>query len=175
MTAMLVRSHTDNLSMRGSAAWSTDFDDLPYEIWRSRGVSRESGPTRVELIVDALRRVKQLQRFHDGWNGREAKAVDPKAAVVMVRLIQSLVDDGSPDPQISPLVSGGLSTTWLVAGASIELDVEPDLSWTIFAESSDGKELLDEEFEQPGHGRAALEQARKILAGMAPNVRIRRK
>jgi hypothetical protein len=164
--ASTVSSSGDNLAIGGK--------DVVHEIWQ-RGGQREVGsPTKQELMKYAVDTVSRLLKLGLGWNGKLARRVDPKAAVAMCRLIESLIADGSADPQITPLSDGGLSTEWLVGGASLEVRVAPDLRWSIWAEDQDARELFDAEFERPGQGRACIEQGRRFLAEISKNVRYRR-
>jgi hypothetical protein len=176
LNALLDPPYTGNAST--ATASGSDLPDggkdIVHEIWQRGGRREVGGPTKQELMKFVIDTVSRLLKLAPGWDGKRARRVDPKAAVAMCRLIESLIADDSADPQITPLSDGGLSTEWLVGGASLEIRVTPNLSWSIWAEDQDGRELFDAEFERPGQGRARIEQGRRFLADVSKNVRFRR-
>src|SRR4051812_30751201 len=101
--------NASTLSSSGSNLANGD-KDVVHEIWQRGGRREVGGPTKQELMKYAIDTVSRLLKLAPGWNGKQARRVDPKAAVVMCRLIESLIADSSADPQITPLSDGGLST-----------------------------------------------------------------
>jgi hypothetical protein len=127
----------------------------------------------MDIMANVLGDLNRLRHLPEGWDGEHAQRVSPAAAVVMARVIQSLIQDGSADPQLTPLADGGLSCEWLVGGDSVEVQVEPQLTWTLWIDTANGEEVLNEEFEHPGQGRAALAFARLFLEDISRRVRVR--
>jgi hypothetical protein len=148
--------------------------DIVHEQWRREGGLGEDKPTKSDLIKDAVEVANRLLRLPHGWDGKNARRVDPTVALTMVRFIESLIDDGSPDAQLSPLPDGGLVAEWLVGDDSVEVRVHPGLRWSIWAERADGVDEVEASFERPEQGRAAIEQARIFLSKMGEHVRVRR-
>jgi hypothetical protein len=148
--------------------------DVASDLWRRR-VRPVLGarPSEAELMDNALRAINRLLLLPEGWDGAGAHRVDPEAALVLAQLIHSLIQDGSADPQVFPLTSGGISCEWLVHGNSVEVQVEPDLSWSLWVETAEGEDLINETFKTPGQGRWVIEYARRFLAGISERVQMR--
>ncbi len=171
---MMDRAAVGNVTSRSPRATRPQPDDPFKEQWRRGGSQAEHRPSKQELLKDAVDNVNRLMKLPDGWDGRNARGVDPDVAVAMVRLINSLIDDGSADAQVSPLPDGGLVTEWLVGEDSLEARMHPGLRWSLWAEWAGEVDEVDAEFDRPGQGRAAIEQARIFLAKVSESVVVRR-
>jgi len=73
---------------------------------------------------------------------QQARDMEPYR--IVLRLLGTLVTDGSPTPQIGDNGDGGVAVEWLVDGNSLRLDYEDETEILLTAKGSDGERVLCE-------------------------------
>jgi len=89
-------------------------------------------------------------------------------------LMNHLLDDGSPTPQVSLGPGDGIATEWLVDGASMTIFFRSEADIHVWAENSEGVELFDFELTSkwsPADPRVQVMQT--FLEQLGHDVRIR--
>lgn len=141
MTAVQVETNATTRS--GVDLIRTPADD-PITRWWERG--SRSAP-RAQLLGVCRETLNRLIHLPKGWDGHRALPPTPTAIVVLNGVLEELVDDDGPTPQIAPLPDGGLEVDWLVAGSSLHVYVAPDGHVVeLTAEETPGNDVLDGEF-----------------------------
>ncbi|WP_406353182.1 hypothetical protein [Streptomyces sp. NBC_00658] len=108
----------------------------------------------------AVDKINKLLALPEGWDGYRADRIPVEAGVSMLRVLLSVMDRRSLQPQLFPLPSGGLQVEWHVSGSSIEIEVAADgQSGSALAE---GEEEVEVEFSIPSL-RDQLADFRRIL------------
>ncbi|GGO47557.1 hypothetical protein [Streptomyces lasiicapitis] len=161
------------LTTRGSSPSS-----LPDESLTSRsGGSLKVGPpitvavqgegAEVPDLSEVVEKINKLLALPAGWDSYRAKQISPEAVVSMLRILISLMDRSSLQPQLFPLPDGGLQAEWHVGGSSIEIEVTGDgQSGCALA---DGEEEVEVEFSFPSV-RDQLLDFRRILSRFSAQV-----
>ena len=136
----------------------------------SRG-TRDIG--REDLLEAAEAKIRRLVLLPQGWDTYNAVPVAPFAAVVANGVLNRLVFDDCPTPQIAPSPDGSVDIAWLVMGTSIEVQVDVDGGVTMWGQGPAGEELFASTFTVYAPDDFALDQARVYLDKMGDDVRLR--
>ncbi len=127
------------------------------------GVEGWQRPPLVQYIEAEL---NQLLELRAGWDGRRARPVTLAAVKSTVRVIDSLMNDGSAPPQLFPLPDGGVQIEWHVGGNSIEVEIDGGGEAHVLAQGSAG-DIVAEGMIAPGEGGAQLLAARGFLQALS--------
>jgi hypothetical protein len=107
----------------------------PFLVIAMPGVSQEGRPALIQHFERELNRLWVLPAH---WDGRHAAQLTFAAAQGAVTMLASLVTFESPPPQFFPLPDGGVQVEWLIAGNSIEIEVEADGAVHVLAMNAAG-------------------------------------
>lgn len=147
----------------------TPDDDGPTRAW-SRGV----GAAPREVLLNSVRRkITRLLVMPFGWDGFRATSISPIAGMVANGVLDLLVSDGAPTPQIAPLADGGLEIEWLVDGTAVQVQVSADGEVLVLVEAPNGRELLDGSFRYWNTDYMLIGQAKAYLDKMGHEVEFR--
>jgi len=136
-------------SFRGSVASYFDSPPTgarpPFLVIVMPGVLPEMRPPLVQHVERELNRLWLLP-LH--WDGRRAAQITFTAAQGAVKTLAALVTPESPPPQFFPLPDGGVQVEWLIAGNSIEIEVEADGAIQVLAMNTAGDVVTEGELGQ---------------------------
>lgn len=107
-------------------------------------VASQSDPTSVvtgnnypKIINDALARIQELAELNDNWDSYGAISPTKQAILGAVQLINDLLDETSPAPDIFPVPNGNLQLEWSCFGFNLEIEVESLGRCHVFCEKLD--------------------------------------
>lgn len=87
-------------------------------------------------------------------------------------IVNALIEDDSPTPQVSDNGEDGVLVEWIVGGSTLTLDYDGDELIYLIARDADGKILFETETKRTGFGVApAMAQAKVFLRDLAKNIR----
>ncbi len=82
----------------------------------------------------AERRLSEIMRLQQGWDGHQGRPVEPATAFYAFRLLEGLlVRPGVPLPSITPLSYGGLVLEWHRRGWDIEIEIKAPLRLHVYS------------------------------------------
>jgi hypothetical protein len=128
--------------------------------------------TRESLMQRALCRLAFIRELLEDWDSYGAVPTSDTAAEAAVKVLERVVKDDAPTPQLCPMTDGGVDLEWLVGDdyASIECNADGRLSFYAQIDKRDEWEVEGIAFDDADElfGRIAA-----LLDKMAPNVRYR--
>ncbi len=144
----------------------TNFSDSSVLEARSESLSLVGTRTKELLMRQALQSVQAL--LAEG-----AVDVTPASLNTLLTMLQTLIQDGTPLPQVGASASRGVETHWLVGGTLVSLIVGAHGDWLLWGEDDDGHDVFEAEGEpnDPLPLSVALD-ARETLHEMGLSVRI---
>lgn len=125
------------------------------------------------LLGAAREKLSRLLQLPLGWDGHRGSPVTPVVAMVTNALLELLVEDDGPTPQVQPMPDGGVAVDWLAAGASLRVEVERSGGVLIAADHADGTEEFNAEFPYRTPDIWALERAQVWLQKLASSIESR--
>lgn len=90
-------------------------------------------------VRDALRKIAELTKLPDNWDGYGSRPIQPKAHQQATVLIEQLGKSNMPGPQIFPVPGGGLQLEWQNDKCGAELEILPDGSMQYLIEDEAGE------------------------------------
>jgi hypothetical protein len=96
--------------------------------------------TSEELWSRVTKRLDELIRLGQGWDGYAGLPVSFVNATFALRMLESICDPRSPVPQIVPGSSGDLQVEWHTLRGDVELDVRAPNDVLAWRAKSDGAE-----------------------------------
>lgn len=119
--------------------------------------------SRRALLIHANEQLKRLAQRQD------ASDIEPYRLVL--RLLGTLITDGSATPQIGDNGDGGVAVEWLVDGNLLRLDYEDETEILLTGMNSHGQRVLCETITAWWLGQdPAIVQTRDFLKGIAGSV-----
>jgi hypothetical protein len=161
MTQVLIRGSATTGSLPPTIY--TSADDAATRAWErgARVVSKEA------LLDEAREKLSRLLQLPMGWDGHMGQALAPIAAMAMNGVLTELVRDGGPTPQLAPHPDGGIQVEWLVAGISLQIDVDTMGDVSVVGDEPGNAELVDGEFPYWAPDNWTLGKCQTLLEKMA--------
>lgn len=86
-----------------------------------------------EDIERAVReRLDQISVLDYGWDGEDARAVDPLALRLAWTLAEQALRAGFPEPEVFPVPDGGVQLEWHAGPVELEVEIEPGARAVVF-------------------------------------------
>ena len=152
---------------------SLTLESRPNEVDEVRSVT-DSSLTRNEQVAPLFRSRRALLTHAHGQLkqlSQRQKASDMEPYRLILRLLGTLVTDGSATPQIGDNGEGGVAVEWLVDGNLLRVDYEDEAEILLTATNSRGERVLCETITAWWLDRdLAIVQARDFLRGLAGSV-----
>lgn len=93
-------------------------------------------PARIAELQDTERavreRLEQLSALGDGWDGEDARAIDPLALRVAWTLAEQALRAGFPEPEVFPVPDEGVQLEWHAGPVELEIEIEPGGRGVVF-------------------------------------------
>lgn len=102
-------------------------------------------------------RLRELSALEAGWDGEDARTVDPSALVTAGQVIAQAIIAGLPEPELFPVPDGGVQVEWHAGPVELEVEIEPDQRGIVFV-------CDDEQAGQQIDGELPADQSRFSLA-----------
>lgn len=149
-------------------------DDPKHRQWRESGTAGQARASRWVLLQSALAQLERLQALPHDWDSYGGEPVDAGAADLMVMILNLLVEDDGPTPQVTAMGDGGVQVEWRVNDAMVEVEVSADRLLRFYLREQDGAVELDDEDVPLQVARTYLLQVRQCLEAMGRDVKHRR-
>lgn len=170
-------THTVTITLPATGATRGGADQPQISLTRDPATRAwERGAHRISrdyLLGAAREKLSRLLRLTPGWDGHRAVPVTPIAAMVANALLEILVEDDGPTPQVQPMPDGGVAVDWLAAGNSLRVEVDPVGDVLMAADRSDGTEEFGSEFQYRAPDGWTIERAQVWLQKLASNIESR--
>lgn len=102
-------------------------------------------------------RLERLFELDAGWDGEDARQLDPDALVTAARVIAEGISAGLPEPELFPVPDGGIQLEWRAGPVELELEIEPGHGSVVFV-------CDDEQTGQQIDGELPRDRSRLALA-----------
>lgn len=143
-----------------SRRWSGQ--DAQTEAWAT---SRTSRIVTREALHERTSRALTL-----AVKGSSEGCISLHTYVASLSVLDELIFDNAPTPQLSADKEGFLEATWLVSEQSLTFIVAPDGEASLRGTDANGDEVLAGEFRWPDFDKALVRRARALLRDMSPRV-----
>lgn len=110
---------------------------------------RSEWGTAPTWLSDAIARINYLESFREGWDGYGSSSVNPRLAKAVLRFLSTPLWASTPRPKIVPTSDGGLAVEWRGAGATLELEFDPQGSVSVYVSHATGMEWEGKLGEEP--------------------------
>jgi hypothetical protein len=137
------------------------------------GYQHSTYRSRESLVRTARAKLDQLGQLKDGWDGDRSRAPEFVSLYVGHGLIQSVVRDNGPTPQITPTPDGGVVVDWLVGGRSVSVLVGPDGHADVLAEDGAGRTEFDGDYPWRAPDQRLIERLAAYLDSLAEDLTVR--
>lgn len=77
-------------------------------------------------------RLERLLELGSGWDGADARQLDPDALVTAARVIAAGISAGLPEPELFPVPDGGVQVEWRAGPVELTLEFEPNQRGVVF-------------------------------------------
>ena len=105
-------------------------------------------------------RLERLLALGSGWDGADARRLDPDALTTAARVIAAGISAGLPEPELFPVPDGGVQVEWRAGPVELELEIEPGQEAVVFVcDDEQTGQQIDGELPRDG-SRLALAFAR---------------
>lgn len=89
-------------------------------------------------LPPTVEKLAQLLSLGANWDSHGARPIDPQLPLAALRLLASVIRNGSPPPEVVPTSRGTIQLEWHRDGVDLEIDVRsPDVYRVCYESSTD--------------------------------------
>lgn len=149
-----------------------DFSDMAA-LASTLSSSPNSPSARDRLLSRAHEKMERLAYLPSGWDGGSARSPEFLAIFVAGALLERLVVNDGPTPQLTPTVDGGLVIEWLVNNQSLTALISPDGASEVLAEDASGVTIFEGTYPWRMPDTELLDKAAAYVTVLGKGVNVR--